>query len=71
MPGLINPLGQKMEISLFNRPKNRQREKIIRDVFANHCSCSTSCAKNFDSSSLQEAGKKYFRDGDSQTRFAP
>jgi hypothetical protein len=42
-----------MENWLFNRPKERQREKIVHDVFVSGCFGATSCAKNRDSSELQ------------------
>jgi hypothetical protein len=41
-----------MENWLFNRPKERQREKIVHDVFVSGCFGATSCAKNRDSSEL-------------------
>ncbi|MGH7599710.1 MAG: hypothetical protein ACREOI_25430 [bacterium] len=58
-----------MEIWLFDRPKDRQREKIIPDVFVSGRFGGTSCAKNSRSSELlfrklldhlqQAFGKRY------------
>jgi hypothetical protein len=45
-------LSQKVGILVFDRPKNRQREKIFHEVLASGCFGNTSCAKNFDSSEL-------------------
>jgi hypothetical protein len=50
-----------MENWLFNRPKERQREKIVHDVFVSGCFSATSCAKNRDSSELRTHPLAYAR----------
>ena len=52
----------------FSRPKNRQREKIFHDVFANGCFGSISSAKNFGSSELSH-GIRPFTTGDDKDAF--
>jgi hypothetical protein len=45
-------LSLKVRAWLLNKPKNRQREERIHDVFVSGCYGRTSCAKNWDSSAL-------------------
>ncbi len=70
-PECSSHLRQKMESWLFKRSKNRQREKIFHDVFANGCFGSISSAKNFGSSELVTPSDYWCLCGNSDTVGEP